>query len=213
MNIHATFFKPILCLAAGNINEGPSKLPKDAFAGKTRSITPDPSDNECEDVVQVRPSKKRSPPLPPVNVPTEADPMDEPWVGNLYTEKDKGTIKPAQILIRRDVLEVRRTESGKIFFQCGCCSHRPRTSRKVLSTVSPTSVGGIYRAVMHFMKHHVPACDDIPQDIKAGVAIKDTKDIKTREIKKYWTESATVKGLRDASDRESIDCRHQEMAN
>lgn len=68
----------------------------------------------------------------------EGDPMDEAFMMTLHSNEDEGKIAKAHMIIRRDVLEVRRTVSGKIFFQCRCCSLTDRPGS--LSTIAPRSL-------------------------------------------------------------------------
>eukprot|EP00579_Thalassiosira_antarctica_P006467 CAMPEP_0201892270 /NCGR_PEP_ID=MMETSP0902-20130614/36095_1 /ASSEMBLY_ACC=CAM_ASM_000551 /TAXON_ID=420261 /ORGANISM="Thalassiosira antarctica, Strain CCMP982" /LENGTH=45 /DNA_ID= /DNA_START= /DNA_END= /DNA_ORIENTATION= len=44
--------------------------------------------------------------------------MDELLNMKLYSMGEEGKINPIHIVLRRDVIDIRRTESGKIFFQC-----------------------------------------------------------------------------------------------
>ena len=142
-------------------------------------------------------SKKRSRSSPnPCGVPSTNDPEDSLFFLSLHSNKDKGKINAAHIPIRRDVLQVRRTVSGRVFFQCGCCSHVTRQDRARLSTVAPKSIEGLYRAFGRFFAHHVPHCQYIPKKIKS-MAIAPQNN---RGSKDYWTISANAMGLKDGYD-------------
>ena len=132
---------------------------------------------------------------PPCLLPTASDPMDPSFLASLYSESDVGKINPVHEVIRRDVLEVRHTISGRVFFQCGCCKHLPRKDRANLSTIAPRSVNGIYRSFVRFMMEHVSACEHIPAHMKQMRA-KSSRDIGMRP-KEYWIASAHKLGLRD----------------
>ena len=129
-------------------------------------------------------------------VPSTNDPEDSLFFLSLHSNKDKGKINAAHIPIRRDVLQVRRTVSGRVFFQCGCCSHVTRQDRARLSTIAPKSIEGLYRAFGRFFAHHVPHCQYIPKKIKS-MAIAPQNN---RGSKDYWTISANAMGLKDGYD-------------
>mmetsp|Transcript_16362 Transcript_16362/g.35356 ORF Transcript_16362/g.35356 Transcript_16362/m.35356 type:complete len:272 (+) Transcript_16362:39-854(+) len=137
------------------------------------------------------------------SLPTADDPIDESFRMKLYSKRDIGRINPAHVVIRRDVLEVRRYVSGKILFQCACCKHLPSGERAKLSTLATQSVENIYRAIGRFIKHHVPACEHISQEIKL-LSPKTTKVGTQRETKQYWVKSAMRLGLVDGEDGKSI---------
>mmetsp|Transcript_20439 Transcript_20439/g.43837 ORF Transcript_20439/g.43837 Transcript_20439/m.43837 type:complete len:295 (-) Transcript_20439:295-1179(-) len=138
------------------------------------------------------------------SLPTADDPIDESFHIKLYSPRDEGRINPAHIVIRRDVLEVRRTVSGRVLFQCACCKHLPRAKRARLSTLAPQSVDNLYRAMVRFMMNHVSACEEIPRDIKE-LSPKASRVVNNeRGTKKYWVKSALKKGLRDGPDGKSI---------
>mmetsp|Transcript_1300 Transcript_1300/g.2544 ORF Transcript_1300/g.2544 Transcript_1300/m.2544 type:complete len:263 (-) Transcript_1300:335-1123(-) len=135
--------------------------------------------------------------------PTADDPMDDSFCMKLYSMGDEGKISPTHIVLRQDVVEIRRTKSGKIFFQCACCKHLPHGDRAKLSTLDPQSIGSLYRAFTRFQTSHVPACAHIPQQIK-NMSSMATRDVKARKTKEYWVESAKKKGLRDGKGDECI---------
>lgn len=123
----------------------------------------------------------------------------------LHCRLDEGKIDLADVLIRRDVLEIRRTASGRVFFQCACCRHRPSGERASLSTLTPQRVESLHRAFARFAMHHVPACEYVSQEIKE-LSLRNTaaKTVGNRDAKKYWVASALRKGLRNSDDGESI---------
>ena len=128
------------------------------------------------------------------SLPTADDPIDETFCMTLYSKRDKGRINPAHLIIRREVLEVRRTLSGKVFFCCACCKHRPRVERAKYSTLAPQSVDTLYRAMVRFMMFHVPNCEHIHPKIK-GLSPKSNRS--EDGTKKYWIKSAKKMGLMD----------------
>ena len=128
--------------------------------------------------------------------------MDETFILSLHSPEDEDQINPLHNAIRRDVLEVRRTMSGKIFFQCGCCKHLPRDKREQLSIVAPQNVETIYRAFIRFMGNHIKRCKHLPQSItKLGNAQDQGRKNGT---KAYWVESANRLGLVNSEDGNSI---------
>mmetsp|Transcript_33473 Transcript_33473/g.61616 ORF Transcript_33473/g.61616 Transcript_33473/m.61616 type:complete len:136 (-) Transcript_33473:248-655(-) len=129
--------------------------------------------------------------------------MDEVFFMTLYSIGEEGSINPIHTILRRDVIEIRRTEPGNIFFQCACCSHLPRGDRAEQSTLAPQSISSLYRAFTRFQTSHVPACEHIPQQIK-NMSSMATRDVKARKTKEYWVESAKKKGLRDGKGDECI---------
>jgi len=138
------------------------------------------------------------------SLPTTKDPIDPSFCMSLYTPGEEGLINPTHISIRRQVLEIRRTQSGKVYFQCGCCAHLPRGERAKYSTIAPQSLKNLYHAFIRFMMYHVPACDHIPQGIKELQPPSVTKDVKACGIKKYWRANAFAKGLRDSDNGRGI---------
>jgi len=134
-------------------------------------------------------------------LPTAEDPMDKSFCMRLYSKGEEGKINPTHIIVRKEVLEIRRTQSGEIFFQCAFCKHCSRGDRAKQSTLAPQSIESLYRAVIRFMMYHVPACEHIPQEIKDLIP-KATMDVKARVTKKYWFDSAFDKGLRDGEDED-----------
>lgn len=134
------------------------------------------------------------------SLPTKSDPADETFIKSLYSAKDKGKINPAHNIVRRDVLDVRRTISGKVYLQCRHCAHIPRTKRGTkCSTVAPQSIAGIYRAVGRIMMFHLRHCEHVPQEMKE-LDPKATRDVKVTGTKKTWVESAKRMGLKDAEE-------------
>jgi hypothetical protein len=157
-------------------------------------------------------------------LPTADDPIDETFLMSLDSGFDNGRVNPVHVIVRRHIFEVRRTaNTGRIFFQCACCKHRPRSERAKLSTVAPQSVNTIYRSFVRFMMQHVSACHDIPYDIRSldARARKVANSISSSNnnsnflgrsggsgssvgIKKYWALSAKRMGLLDGPDGKSI---------
>ena len=158
-------------------------------------------------------------------LPTADDPIDENFLMSLDSSFDNGRVNPVHVIVRRHIFEVRRTaNTGRIFFQCACCKHRPRSMRAKLSTVAPQSVNTIYRSFVRFMMQHVSACHDIPYDIRSldARARKVANSISSSNnnnsnflgrsggssssvgIKKYWALSAKRMGLMDGPDGKSI---------
>eukprot|EP00579_Thalassiosira_antarctica_P018471 CAMPEP_0201945360 /NCGR_PEP_ID=MMETSP0903-20130614/53862_1 /ASSEMBLY_ACC=CAM_ASM_000552 /TAXON_ID=420261 /ORGANISM="Thalassiosira antarctica, Strain CCMP982" /LENGTH=264 /DNA_ID=CAMNT_0048488425 /DNA_START=70 /DNA_END=864 /DNA_ORIENTATION=- len=190
-------------------------------AGKAnkRLLTPDQAadvvDTALEDYQMVtppptpeRPAKKRrtscpSKPRSSCSLPTADDPIDESFHMKLYSNRDEGNINPVHIVIRREVLEVRRTVSGRVLFQCACCKHLPRGERAKLSTLAPQSIDNLYRAMVRFMMVHVPACGQIPKNIK-DLSPKASRVVNERGTKKYWVKSAKKIGLKNGKDGKSI---------
>ena len=168
-------------------------------------------------------------------LPTADDPMDETFVMSLDSIRDNGRINPVHIIVRRHVFEVRRTvNTGRVFFQCACCKHRPRCERAKLSTLAPQGVRSVYRAFVRFMMQHVSECTDIPMEIKnldakskkvpnyggggggGGGAARNSRmrtAVGGSGIKDYWEMSARRMGLMDGSDGKSIVFHHQEISD
>ena len=129
--------------------------------------------------------------------------MDESFCMKLYSKRDEGRINSAHIVICREVLEVRRTVTGKIFFQCAHCKHLPRGERARLSHLAPQNVGNLYRAVVRFIINHVSACEHIPAHVKA-LSPKSSKVLAERRTKEYWVKNANTRGLTNGEDGKSI---------
>ena len=151
---------------------------------------------------RVAPAARRSQTGISYLLPNSADPADPCFLLSLHSPtRDAGRINPVHVAVRRDVLEVRRTMSGKIFFQCGCCKHLPRNERARLSTFAPRNVGTIYRSFTRFMMEHVSVCEHIPEDIKRmnakWSALRMTGD------EDHWTKSMVEDGFRN-SDRNFV---------
>lgn len=179
--------------------EGQERHPKRARRAPPR--------NRAKDVAYV---KTR----PSCTLPTADDPADESFFASLYVPGEEGRINPAHAIVRRDVLLVRKTISGRVYFQCACCKHRPLKERSARqSTINPTSVSRLYRAMVRFMMNHVAKCEDIPQEIRE-LSPKVAKTVQARGTKAYWAESAARTGLRDAEDGTGIVfCRPCDEAN
>jgi hypothetical protein len=148
-------------------------------------------------------------PLPASALPTDSspfknDPVDETFLETLHDPLlDARRINPVHMIVRDDVLEVRRTTSGKVFFQCKYCKHLPPQERANQSTISPQSIGRLYRANVRFLMTHVPNCGYIPARVKAH-SPKQAKLANFSGGKQYWEESARERGLHDDLDRKCI---------
>jgi hypothetical protein len=142
--------------------------------------------------------------LPTDSSPFKNDPVEEMFLETLNDPLlDAGRINPVHMIVREDVLEVRRTASGKVFFQCKYCKHLPLQECADQSTILPQSIGRLYRANVRFLKTHVPNCGSIPARVKA----QSTKQAKLANFsggKQYWAESARERGLHDDLDRKCI---------
>jgi hypothetical protein len=142
--------------------------------------------------------------LPTDSSPFKNDPADETFLETLHDPLlDAGRINPVHMIVRDDVLEVRRTASGKVFFQCKYCKHLPLQERANQSTISPQSIGRLYRANVRFLMTHVPNCGYIPARVKVH-SPKQAKLANFSGGKQYWEESARERGLRDDLDRKCI---------
>lgn len=146
-----------------------------------------------------------NPQRPPARIhPTVEDPIDPAFDMRLYSTRDDGdddAFAP-HIPIRRDLLEVRRTMSGRVFFRCACCKHLPRDERAKLSVLAPQNVGNLYRAVSRYMMHHVRECEHVPQnfkDVNPRCVMRNVKG-----AKECWAKSAMSMGLRDGVGGKSI---------
>ena len=137
-------------------------------------------------------------------LPNRNDPMDESFSMRLYTVGEEGYINPTHTAIRKEVMEISRTRSGEIYFQCGCCKHLPHADRAKQSSIAPQNLSGLYRGFVRFMMYHIPACGHIPASIKDLKPPKDTKDVKARGITKHWVNSAQMKGLTDGGEGRGI---------
>ena len=148
-------------------------------------------------------------PLPSSALPTDSspfknDPVEETFLETLHDPLlDAGRINPVHMIVRDDVLEVRRTASGKVFFQCKYCKDLPLQERANQSTISPQSIGRLYRANVRFLMTHVPNCGSIPARVRAQ-SPKQAKLANFSGGKQYWEESARERGLRDDLDRKCI---------
>ena len=144
------------------------------------------------------------------SLPTSLDPADESFAAILHAEADTARINPVHVAVRRDVLAIRRTKSGKVFFQCRCSRHLPLSQRAKLSVVSPQCVGNLYRSFVRFMMVHASSCEHLPAHVCALVKGGGKKRgfSKARSgIKEYWASSALGMGLADGEDGMSIEYR------
>ena len=126
-------------------------------------------------------------------MPTAKDPMDPSFCTTLYSDKDEGKINPSHIEIRREVLEVHRTMTGRIFFQCAFCKHLPQNERKG-SIYAPQRVENIYRANVRFMMGHVRSCKFISQRLRA-LDPKAKNKVPKANIRHHWIKSTHAMGL------------------
>ena len=143
------------------------------------------------------------------SLPTSLDPADESFAAILHAEADTARINPVHVAVRRDVLAIRRTKSGKVFFQCRCCRHLPLSQRAKLSVVSPQCVGNLYRSFVRFMMVHASSCEHLPAHVGALLRGGGKRGFsKARSgIKEYWASSALGMGLADGEDGMSIEYR------
>ena len=92
----------------------------------TPTLTSSPTETE---LIETRPAKKirrhqvdrhsrRSSFAKPCVFPTINDPEDTSFEKTLHSDDDKGKINSAHVHIRREVLEVKRSMSGRVYFQC-----------------------------------------------------------------------------------------------
>ena len=129
---------------------------------------------------------------------SKSDSIDEEFgIKSLYSSNDEDSMNSLHCKVRKDVLEVCRTVSGKIFIRCACCKDIPLNKRAKSSAVSPTRVATIYRAMVRFMMNHFPACEHIPQRIKEMKAKPPKRGTNEGGIQEYWISSADEKGLVD----------------
>ena len=63
-------------------------------------------------------SRRSSTTAKPCVFPTINDPEDTSFEKTLHSDNDTGKINSAHVHIRREVLEVKRTMSGRVYFQC-----------------------------------------------------------------------------------------------
>ena len=169
------------------------------LAGDPRIVTPQPSPERPTKRARLASSSKSS---ASDRVPTEKDPRDESFCKTLYSSKDEHLLNPGHILLRKKLVEVRRTRSGKVFFQCVGCQHLPRGDRVKQSTIAPRSVEGLYRGIVRFMMKHTYECRFISQTDKD--ICKAGKGVKKDATKAYWTESAKAAGLKDGEEGQGI---------
>ena len=94
-------------------------------------VTPTLTPSTTELIEVARPAKKRrhevdcssrsssrSTTAKPCVFPTVNDPEDTSFEKTLHSDDDEGKINIAHVHIRREVLEVKRTMSGRVYFQC-----------------------------------------------------------------------------------------------
>lgn len=139
--------------------------------------------------------------------PFKSDTLDTNFIKTLHDPKrDAGKVNSAHILIRKSVLEVRRTRtSGRVFLQCKYCNHLPIAQRTNQSILCPQSIGRLYNANIRFVMNHMPYCEYIPDKIKAEHAMKNrTKLPNGSGGKAYWKRSARCMGLRTDTDKKFI---------
>ena len=144
-------------------------------------------------------------------IPSKDDPMDETFLTTLHSAADAGLVNALHDIVRRDVFEVRRTMSGKIFFQCGCCKHVPRRERAKLSIVAPQNVATIYRSFVRFMMNHVKFCKHLPSSVRRLQCHGTAQDMRCKSIdsrrggiKEYWVTSAKRLGYVDDESGKAI---------
>ena len=136
-------------------------------------------------------------------VPTRNDPRDESFRATFYSDKDDKYLNRGHILLRKKLAELRRTRSGRIYFQCIGCQHLPRKERITCSTKAPRSIKSLYRHVVSFMMNHVYACPFISQADKDICKAAKQSRMKT-STKEYWRTSAKAIGLRDGEEGRGI---------
>ena len=141
----------------------------------------------------------------PTSSPFKNDPVDESFgLKTLHDPVlDDGQINPVHMIVREHVLDVRRSMSGKIFFQCKYCAHLPVHERANQSTVSPQSISKLYRANVRFHMSHVRHCEYIPEWIKS-CSPKKSRIGNSGGVKTSWVDSAMVMGLVDDAERKCI---------
>ena len=141
----------------------------------------------------------------PTSSPFKNDPVDESFgLKTLHDPVlDDGRINPVHMIVREHVLDVRRSMSGKIFFQCKYCAHLPVHERANQSTVSPQSISKLYRANVRFHMSHVRNCEYIPEWIKS-CSPKKSRIGNSGGVKTSWVDSAMVMGLVDDAERKCI---------
>jgi len=187
----------------------PSKTPSKKVSSKDTSKVVSSTLASFKELTPEPPTKKEEKQTPKkrkVYTKREEDPLDESFTLSLHSPEDKTEVNPLHNAIRRDVWEVRRTMSGKIYFQCGCCKHLPRNKREQLAIVAPQNVETIYRAFIRFMGKHIKKCKHLPKHV-AKLLGEDQKRKDGgiwRGTKAYWAESASRRGLVDSEDGKSI---------
>lgn len=141
----------------------------------------------------------------PTSSPFKNDPVDESFVLKTLHDPvlDDGRINPVHMIVREHVLNVRRSMSGKVFFQCKYCAHLPVQERAHQSTVSPQSINKLYRANVRFHMSHVRNCEYIPEWIKS-CSPKKSRIGNSGGVKTSWEDSAMAMGLHDDVERKCI---------
>mmetsp|Transcript_16159 Transcript_16159/g.34112 ORF Transcript_16159/g.34112 Transcript_16159/m.34112 type:complete len:307 (+) Transcript_16159:134-1054(+) len=148
-----------------------------------------------------RPMKKKKPRTSglPSRLGTPKDPMDQNFCESLYMIGEEEKMNISHSLLRKKCVEVRRTKSGLIFFQCAYCKHIPNRAKQ--STLSPMDLKGLYRAFGRFIRTHVPACEHIPQEIKD---LNPKATMNEKGSKRQWVSLARKKGFADRVDGKGI---------
>ena len=143
--------------------------------------------------------------VPTSSSPFKNDPVDKSFVLKTIHDPiiDDGRINPVHMIVREHVLDVRRSMSGKVFFQCKYCAHLPVDERAYQSTVSPQSISTLYRANVRFHMSHVRNCEYIPEWIKM-CSPKKSRIGNSGGVKTSWEESAMAMGLSDDVERKCI---------
>lgn len=127
---------------------------------------------------------------------------DEHFLATLYSYGEEYSLHPVHVLLRRDILEVRRTrDSRKVFLQCACCAHLPRRDRARHAVFAPVGVKQLYRAFTRFQRNHVPKCEHIPSEVKLACSGYEAVGVEgTKAVKAFWERDAREKGLGDGEE-------------
>ena len=144
-------------------------------------ITPTPTSSPTELEV-ARPAKKirrhevdqssrrRSTTAKPCVFPTINDPEDTSFEKTLHSDDDRGKINSAHIHIRREVLEVKRSMSGRIYFQCKLHVYR-------------VFISYVYSYVSNTHPHHPSPCHRLYQTIQVdGVSILIARTVSRAQL-------------------------------
>ena len=165
-----------------------------------------------------RPSSSRKVPTaaPSSRIPTRSDPRDEAFSFDLFAPLDSADaeeieegINPVHRLICAEILEGRRTKSGRVYFQCRCCEHLPVEERVKFSTMAPQSVESVYRSVNRWSMSHFRECPHIPAEMKARTPMQAKAVNKSggAKVKDLWRKQIASLGLEDAEGGGAIVCR------